>query len=101
MDRIYDNNTCFIVIGMAGSGKTTFVNQFQEQLRKRKRKNYFINLDPAVQYTPYSIDYDVKKKVNYKEIMKNNKLGPNGAIMTSLNIFVARYLDEFISEIQK
>lgn len=33
--------------------------------------------------------------------MKNNKLGPNGAIMTSLNIFVARYLDEFVSEIQK
>ena len=56
-------------------------------------------MDPAVQFTPYSIDYDIKKKVNYKEIMKNNKLGPNGAIMTSLNIFVAKYLEDLVVQI--
>jgi hypothetical protein len=37
----------------------------------------------------YSIDYDIKKKVNYKNVMKDHKLGPNGAILTSLNLFAA------------
>lgn len=38
---------CLIVLGMAGSGKTTFVQQLVSRLHVRKQPPYVINLDPA------------------------------------------------------
>ena len=42
--------TCLIVMGMAGSGKTTFVQRLTASLNMadRDRPPYVINLDPAV-----------------------------------------------------
>lgn len=48
---------------------------------------YVINLDPAVQFLPYTPEFDIRKYVDYKKTMKEYKLGPNGGIMTSLNLF--------------
>lgn len=44
--------TCIIILGMAGSGKTTFVQRFVSVLYKL-RKPYVINLDPACKEVPY------------------------------------------------
>lgn len=53
-------------MGMAGSGKSTFVNQLIHQIKNKNRKCLAINLDPAVREVAYSIDYDIKKQVDYK-----------------------------------
>lgn len=34
---------------------------------------------------------DIRDTVNYKEVMKQYKLGPNGAIVTSLNLFSTKF----------
>jgi len=63
---------------MAGSGKTTFMNQFSKQsLNNPNLVNlpYMINLDPAVQYLPYVPRIDVRDTVDYKKVMKDNGLG--------------------------
>ena len=52
---------------------------------------YCINLDPAVQFTGYTPDDDIRTSVNYKEVMKKYSLGPNGAIMTSLNLYATQF----------
>lgn len=44
--------TCIIVLGMAGSGKTTFVTQIVSKLHETG-KPYVINLDPACFEVPY------------------------------------------------
>lgn len=44
--------TCIIVLGMAGSGKTTFVNSVVTHLYKTGTP-YVINLDPACREVPY------------------------------------------------
>lgn len=44
--------TCIIILGMAGSGKTTFVQRLVSVLYKLK-KPYVINLDPACREVPY------------------------------------------------
>lgn len=44
--------TCIIVLGMAGSGKTTFVQRIVSTLYNIK-KPYVINLDPACKEVPY------------------------------------------------
>lgn len=44
---------CLIVLGMAGSGKTTFVSKLDTYLRQYKRSPYLVNLDPACKNMPY------------------------------------------------
>jgi polynucleotide 5'-kinase involved in rRNA processing len=44
--------TCIIVLGMAGSGKTTFVTKLVSRLYD-DGKPYVINLDPACNEVPY------------------------------------------------
>jgi len=61
------------------------------QILKRKKSPYLLNLDPAVYKIPYTANIDIRDTVNYKEVMKQFNLGPNGGIMTSLNLFATRF----------
>jgi GPN-loop GTPase len=54
-DKMFEIKThpiCVIVLGMAGSGKTTFVKKLA-QLEYEKTRPYIINLDPACREVPY------------------------------------------------
>ncbi|GFR66574.1 GPN-loop GTPase 1 [Elysia marginata] len=83
--------TCIVVLGMAGSGKTSFVQRLTAHLHAKKMPPYVINLDPAVLEVPFPANIDIRDTVNYKEIMKHYSLGPNGGIVTSLNLFATRF----------
>ncbi|BFZ18376.1 hypothetical protein BsWGS_21415 [Bradybaena similaris] len=83
--------TCIIVLGMAGSGKTSFVQRLTAHLHSKKAPPYVINLDPAVLEVPFPANIDIRDTVNYKEVMKHYSLGPNGGIVTSLNLFATRF----------
>ncbi|KAK1171382.1 GPN-loop GTPase 1 isoform X1 [Acipenser oxyrinchus oxyrinchus] len=91
---------CLIVLGMAGSGKTTFVQRLTAHLHYKKSPPYVINLDPAVHEVPFPANIDIRDTVNYKEVMKQYGLGPNGGIVTSLNLFATRF-DQVIKFIEK
>ncbi|CAH8531115.1 unnamed protein product [Schistosoma curassoni] len=82
---------CLIVLGMAGSGKTTFVKKLTEYLTVSSNSSYTINLDPAVYHIPYNPNIDIRDTVKFKEVMKQYGYGPNGAIMTSLNFFASQF----------
>mmetsp|Transcript_27989 Transcript_27989/g.59702 ORF Transcript_27989/g.59702 Transcript_27989/m.59702 type:complete len:492 (+) Transcript_27989:286-1761(+) len=121
---------CVIVVGMAGSGKTTLMAQLQRSLNlKARAKNnghvddggdepledgnakddkndskkvptttptaqragYAINLDPAAKYIPFTSSIDIRDTVDYVEVMRQHKLGPNGAILTCLNLFATKF----------
>ena len=96
-----------IVLGMAGSGKTTFVQRLVSHLHTKKLKEpelnkapYVINLDPACLEVPYPANVDIRDTVNYKEVMKQYNLGPNGGIVTSLNLFATKF-DQVLNLIEK
>ncbi|KAG6731563.1 hypothetical protein I3842_01G134700 [Carya illinoinensis] len=59
-----------------------------------------MNLDPAVMTLPFSANIDIRDTVKYKEVMKQFNLGPNGGILTSLNLFATKF-DEVISVIER
>lgn len=65
-----------ITIGMAGSGKTTFVQRINSYLRSTPSSNgpprapYVINLDPAVANVPFETNIDIRDTVDYREVMK-------------------------------
>ena len=52
---------------------------------------YVVNLDPACIEVPYPVNIDIRDTVKYKEVMKQYGLGPNGGIITSLNLFSTRF----------
>ena len=85
-----------IILGMAGSGKTTFVQKLEEEIANMDKESYIINLDPAVLDTLYEPNLDIRDTVKYKEVMLSNNLGPNGAILTCLNLFSTN-IDKVIS----
>jgi GTPase SAR1 family protein len=80
-----------IVLGMAGSGKTTLMQRLNAHVHEKKWPSYLINLDPAVADVPFGCHIDIRDTVKYKEVMKQYGLGPNGGIMTALNLFATRF----------
>lgn len=113
---------CVLVVGMAGSGKTTLMSALQEStfpeedeedenegegsegkpaaLDPKSMPAYCINLDPATLDVPYNASIDIRDTVKYKEVMAQHKLGPNGAIMTSLNLYATKF-DQVINILEK
>ena len=113
-----------VTIGMAGSGKTTFVQRMNSYLHSQKppQPPYILNLDPAVPGTPFEPSIDIRDTVNYKEVMKQlsvqpwdesseshihinthyprYNLGPNGGILTALNLFTTKF-DQVLGLIEK
>ncbi|KAF4795999.1 GPN-loop GTPase 1 [Turdus rufiventris] len=61
---------CVLVLGMAGSGKTTFVQRLAAHLHGQRCPPYVINLDPAVHSLPFPANIDIRDTVKYKEVMK-------------------------------
>ncbi|KAI0528890.1 hypothetical protein KFK09_001433 [Dendrobium nobile] len=89
-----------IVVGMAGSGKTTFLHRLVCHTQSSNIRGYVVNLDPAVMTLPYGANIDIRDTVRYKEVMKEYNLGPNGGILTSLNLFSTRF-NEVVSLIER
>lgn len=96
-----------VCIGMAGSGKTTFMQRINAHLHQKHQQSptdcaqpYVLNLDPAVRSVPFESNIDIRDSVNYKEVMKQYNLGPNGGILTSLNLFATK-VDQVLGILEK
>ncbi|KAJ1334196.1 GPN-loop GTPase [Microdochium nivale] len=89
-----------VCVGMAGSGKTTFMQRINAHQHGLKEPPYVINLDPAVLNVPFESNIDIRDSVNYKEVMKQYNLGPNGGIITSLNLFATK-VDQILGFLEK
>lgn len=87
---------------MAGSGKSTFVQRLNSHLHSLNPPSppYILNLDPAVANVGFEANIDIRDTVNYAEVMKQYNLGPNGGIMTSLNLFTTKF-DQVLGLIEK
>ena len=64
-----------ILIGMAGSGKTTLFHRLHYDAQEKGRRCYFVNLDPAVLEVPIEPQIDIRDTIDYKGIMTEYKLG--------------------------
>lgn len=88
----------FVVVGMAGSGKTTFCQRLYSWLntdvvlKNGLNSNITsINLDPAVSNPKMPLTIDIRDTIDYKETMQKYNLGPNGCINTCLNLFLLNF----------
>ena len=76
------------------------MQRINSHLHSKKTPPYVINLDPAVHNVPFDSNIDIRDSVNYKEVMKSYNLGPNGGILTSLNLFATK-IDQILGLLEK
>ena len=76
------------------------MQRINSYLHSKREPPYVINLDPAVRTVPYDSNIDIRDSLDYKEVMKEYNLGPNGGILTSLNIFATK-IDQIIDILEK
>ncbi len=74
------------VIGTAGSGKSLLTASFNEWLKVGKQKTATVNLDPGVLTLPYAPDIDIRDYIDIRSIMREHRLGPNGALVMAADL---------------
>ena len=76
------------------------MRRINSHLHSREEPPYVINLDPAVLSVPFESNIDIRDSVDYQEVMKQYNLGPNGGILTSLNLFATK-VDQVVNLLEK
>lgn len=90
-----------VVLGPAGSGKSVLSGVLYNVLMDRGIDVAIANLDPAVISYPYEEpDIDIRKYVKTEGVMRRFGLGPNGALIASMDIaikFARRIKNDILS----
>ena len=76
------------------------MQRINSYLHSKRQIPYVLNLDPAVHSVPFESNIDIRDSINYKEVMRQYNLGPNGGILTSLNLFSTK-VDQIIALLEK
>jgi len=79
------------VLGPAGSGKTTLAAAFGSWLSEvQEARVAYVNLDPGADVLPYEPDVDARDYVTVEALMREKGLGPNGALVESMQVLYER-----------
>ena len=84
-----------VMLGTAGSGKTSLTKYYSEWLKKQGYNVGVVNLDPGAKVIPYKPDFDVRKLFTVEELMVKYGLGPNGAFMKASDM-ILEYSDKIL-----
>ncbi len=87
-----------VIAGTAGSGKTRLAKALGDWLDSQGVGFSRVNLDPAVEWIPYDPDVDVRDYVNARRVMEEHQLGPNGALLVSIDL-LHNHIDEIVEAI--
>ncbi len=87
-------------MGTAGSGKSTLVLSLSERISSPEVSVATLNLDPGVRWLPYSPDVDIRDYVDYDKLVEDYKLGPNGALIASVDASV-NHIQEMKGEMER
>ncbi|MEM4594111.1 MAG: ATP/GTP-binding protein, partial [Zestosphaera sp.] len=87
--------------GPGASGKTSLAAAFSEWLAKEFSSSVsIVNLDPAVEKLPYNPDFDVRELIDFRKLMSEEGLGPNGAMIRAVDM-LAEKNKEILTRLRK
>lgn len=81
-----------VVIGPAGSGKSTLCKVIAEHYTTIGRACHICNFDPAAEELAYEPSMDVRDLISLDDAMEGKQLGPNGGL-----VFCMEYLMQNVS----
>ena len=76
------------------------MQRINSHLHTQRTPPYILNLDPAVRHVPFEPNIDIRDSINYREVMSQYNLGPNGGIMTSLNLLATK-VDQIVGILER
>ncbi|OII73523.1 ATP-binding domain 1 family protein [Cryptosporidium andersoni] len=77
-----------LVIGPAGSGKSTYCSIIQKHCEVLGRSCHIINLDPAAEDFRYTCSIDIRELISLDDVMEELHLGPNGGQIFAMEYFI-------------
>ncbi|XP_064612878.1 GPN-loop GTPase 3-like [Liolophura sinensis] len=82
-----------LVMGPAGSGKSTYCCTMQKHYETLKRSVQVVNLDPAAEEFNYSVLADVRELISVEDVMEDDSLryGPNGGLIFCMEYFTQNF----------
>jgi len=87
-----------LVMGPAGSGKSTYCETIQKHLENARRTVHVVNLDPAAEIFNYPVSIDIKELITVDEIMDELAYGPNGGLVYAMEYLIEN-MDWFLDEL--
>lgn len=90
-----------LVIGPAGSGKSTFCNLIATHCETQRRRVHVVNLDPAAEHFSYPVAADIRELISLEDVMSEMKLGPNGGLIYCMEYLVENFdwLEDALDEL--
>ncbi|KAF5189363.1 Gpn-loop gtpase [Thalictrum thalictroides] len=86
-----------LVIGPAGSGKSTYCSSLYQHCETVGRTIHIVNLDPAAENFDYPVAMDIRELISLDDVMEELSLGPNGALMYCME-HLEENLDDWLTE---
>ena len=88
MKQLIDMTNFIYLLGPAGCGKSTLVDALATQLSAQEVNHLILNLDPGAEWLPYTPEIDIRARISLQEVMRTYRLGPNGALVVSVDLMV-------------
>ncbi|EGD72601.1 MinD type ATPase [Salpingoeca rosetta] len=83
-----------LVVGPAGSGKSTYCSTIYSHCQNIKRPCHVVNLDPAAEHFDYDVAVDVRELISVDDAAEYMNLGPNGALIFCME-YILKNLEDF------
>ena len=91
-----------LVIGPAGSGKSTYCHTLATHCQNVQRSVHVVNLDPAAEDTKYEASLDIRDLISVDDAMEELSFGPNGGLVFCMEYLVNNmdWLEERVADYQ-
>lgn len=82
-----------LVMGPAGSGKSTYCSVIQKHAQLCKKNVRVVNLDPAAEFFDYDMAADIRELISLEDAMDDDdlKFGPNGGLVFCMEYFAQNF----------
>lgn len=94
-----------LVIGPAGSGKSTYCSSLFQHCETVRRTINIVNLDPAAENFNYPVAMDIRELISLEDVMEDLGLGPNGGLIycmehlqDSMDDWLEEELDNYLDD---
>lgn len=77
-----------VVMGPAGSGKSTYCSTMIRHCENIKRTMHVVNLDPAAEAFDYPVAVDVRDLISLDDVAEELQYGPNGGLIYCMEFLI-------------
>ncbi|KAJ3152387.1 ATP binding protein [Irineochytrium annulatum] len=92
-----------LVMGPAGSGKSTFCATMMTHCQTTGRSVHLVNLDPAAENFEYDPSIDIKNLITLDDVVEELQYGPNGGLIYCMEYLVQNidWLDDQLDNFEE